>query len=95
MSPRRERGSKVTYLTPTRRADTNREDGKEPSVNFAKPGKECEEGGPYSDEKDHEKDDDLSVLESVGVGGVVVPQEGPVLSIGLGKCGLEANKADG
>jgi hypothetical protein len=55
----------VTYLTPTRRTDTNREDGKEPRVDLAEPGEECEEGGPYTDEEDNDEDEDLPVLELV------------------------------
>ena len=67
----------VTYLTPTGRADTDRENGKEPRMNLAEPGEECEEGGPYTDEEGSNKDEDVPVLE------ISAPQERPVLSVGL------------
>ena len=76
----------VTCLAPTGRADTNRKNGKEPRVNLAEPGEECKEGGPYTDEEDSNENDDLPVLE------LSVPQERPVLSVGLGKGGLESNE---
>ena len=72
-------GGNVTYLTPTRSADTNREDRKEPRMNFAEPGKEREDGGPNANKEDTDKDEDFPVLE------FVFPQEGPVLSVGLGR----------
>lgn len=81
VSPGHKLCSKVVYLAPTRRADTNREDCEEPRVDLAEPGKEREEGGPYTDEEYGNEDEDLPVLE------VGSPQEGPVLSIGLGKGG--------
>ena len=69
--------------------DTNREDGKEPSANLAEPGEECEEGTPYTDEEDSTEDKDLPVLE------LTVPQERPVLSVGLEKGGLESDEEKG
>ena len=86
MSPERQLRLQVTYLAPTGRADTNREDGKEPRVNLAEPGEEREEGGPYTDKEDSNENEDLPVLE------LSVPQERPVLSIGLGKGGLESDE---
>lgn len=80
--------SKVVYLTPTRRADTDREDCEEPRVDLAEPSEEREEGGPYTDEECGNEDEDLPVLECG------VPQEGPVLSIGLGNGRLETNDAE-
>ena len=61
--------------------DTNREDGKEPGANLAEPSEEREEGAPYTNE-----DEDLPVLE------FTIPQERPVLSVRLGKGGLESNE---
>jgi len=89
MSTEKQPSSKVTYLAPTGRANTNSEDGKEPSMNLAEPGEECEEGTPDTDEEDDDKDEDLPFLE------VVAPQEGPVLSVGLGKGGSETKNANG
>ena len=63
MSPEKQLRSKVTYLTPTGRTDTNREDGKEPRVNLAEPGEECEESTPYTDEEGSNEDEDFPVLE--------------------------------
>jgi len=45
-------------------------------VDLAEPGKEREEGGPYTDEEYNDEDEDLPILE------LGIPQEGPVLSIG-------------
>ena len=89
MSPEKQLTSKVTHLTPTRGADTNGEDGKEPGVNLAEPDEECKEGTPYTDEEDSNEDEDLPVLE------LTFPQERPVLSVGLGKSGLESNEKKG
>jgi len=77
---------KVAYLAPTGRADTDRENGKEPRMNLAEPCEECEEGGPYTDEEDSNKDEDVPVLE------ISAPQERPVLSVGLGNKGLEKKR---
>jgi len=49
MSLEKQSRPKVTYLAPTGCADTDRENGKEPCVNLAEPGEECEEGSPYTD----------------------------------------------
>jgi len=83
MSPENQRCLNVSYLAPTRRADTNCEHGEEPRVDLAEPGEECEDGAPYADEEGSNEDEDIDVLE------LVVPQKGPVLSISLGKGGLE------
>ena len=52
-------------------------------MDLAEPGEECEDGAPYADEEGSNEDEDIDVLE------LVVPQKGPVLSISLGKGGLE------
>jgi len=86
MSPEEQSGSKITYLAPTRRADTNRENGKEPRMNLAEPSEECKEDSPYTDEEDNDENEDMPLLE------ISAPQERPVLSVGLGKGGLESNQ---
>jgi len=63
MSPEHQQCANVAYLTPTRRANTNREDGKEPRVNLAEPGEEQEEDDPYTDEEDANEEKDLPVRE--------------------------------
>ena len=67
----------ITYLTPTWRTDTNRKDREEPRVNLAEPSEECKENSPNTDEEGDDKDENLPVLERT------VPQERPVLSVGL------------
>ena len=57
-------------------------------MDLAEPGKEREEGAPYTDEEYSNEDEDLPILE------LGIPQEGPVLSIGLGKRGLETKEAE-
>ena len=86
MSPEKRLRLRVTHLAPTGRTDTNREDGKEPRVNLAEPSEECKEGAPYTNEEDTNENEDLPVLE------LTVPQERPVLSVRLGKGGLESNE---
>ena len=53
-------------------------------MDFTEPSEECEEGRPYTDEEDEDKDKDIGILE------VGAPQEGPVLSVGLdmGRLGI-------
>ena len=58
-------------------------------MNLAEPDEECEEGAPYTDEEGGNEDEDLPVLE------ITLPQERPVLSVGLGKDGLESNEEKG
>ena len=48
-------------------------------MDLTKPGEEREEGRPYTDEEDDDKDEYFPVLQ------VGAPQEGPVLSVRLDK----------
>ena len=89
MSAENQRCQGITYLAPARRTNTDREDGKEPRMDFAEPGEECEEDSPYTDEEDENEDKNIHLLE------VGTPQEGPVLSVGLGKGGLGTNEVNG
>jgi hypothetical protein len=57
-------------------------------MNLTEPSEEREEGGPNANEEDGDEDEDLPVLE------LIFPQEGPVLSVRLGKGVLETKKAE-
>lgn len=57
-------------------------------MNLTEPGEECEKGTPYADEESDNKDEGLPVLE------LGAPQEGPVLSVGLGKGELKTKDAN-
>ena len=89
VSTENQRYQGITYLAPARRTDTDREDGKEPRMDFAEPGEECEEGSPYTDEEDENEDKNIQLLE------LGTPQEGPVLSVGLCEGRLGTNKLNG
>lgn len=47
-------------------------------MSLAEPSEECKEDSPNADKEDDKKDENLPVLERT------VPQERPVLSVGLG-----------
>ena len=57
-------------------------------MDFAEPGEEREEGSPYTDEEDENKDKNINILE------VGAPQEGPILSVGLDMGGLGINEVN-
>ena len=89
MSPEKQLRSKITYLAPTGRTDTNREDGKEPGVDLADVDEESKESAPYTDEECSNENDDLPILE------LTIPQERPVLSVGLRRGGSEHDEGKG